>query len=688
MPRSVVLHGHFYQPPRENPWLDYVETEASAAPHHDWNRRVEQECYRAVAAARLPDASGRIARIVNTLAWISFDFGATLLEWLEDEAPRTYRAVLDADRESRRRTGFGNAIAAPYHHVILPLSTRRDKVTEVRWGIADFRRRFGRDPEGMWLPETAVDDESLDVLAAHGIAFTILGPHQVRRAPAGGWPARYRTGGGREIALFVYDGPLSHDVAFGALLQDAYQWARRLLGGDGAAPVRAGGGADAVVSMATDGETFGHHHRFGEMALARVIDLVAQRPDAAATNFAAVLAAHPPAEAAALVEPTSWSCAHGVERWRSDCGCKTAPERGWNQKWRAPLRSALEWLAGELHAVFEREGATLFADPWAARDAFGDTFGAGTAGTGGTGGPSLADLLAARAARPLGPDEAVRARELLQLERDALALFTSCAWFFDDVGGLEPLQALRYAAHAIELTGTGAEQLHLELARRLAAAASNDPAVGDAGRVYRERARPAVPPEARVAASYAAVQRYAAASAGGHLYGYDASGGGDRVRLVHRRTGRTAVFDVGVQQLDGWRFAVTVASRGQAGPPSRFELADLTEIERDAVRHALVAAIARRALTAEESTELCEGRAALGDVAARGLLTRVDALGRDRSEAARAAALDLLDLLELVGFPVPFEVQSAFERVRGSLPAAEAQGLAGLAARLGFSLAA
>jgi uncharacterized protein DUF3536/glycosyl hydrolase family 57 len=670
MPRSVVLHGHFYQPPRENPWLDYVETEATAAPHHDWNRRVEQECYRAVAAARLPDAAGRIARIVNTLAWISFDFGATLMEWLEDEAPRTYRAVLDADRESRRRTGFGNAVAAPYHHVILPLSTRRDKVTEVRWGIADFRRRFGRDPEGMWLPETAVDDESLDVLAAQGIAFTILGPHQVRRPPAGGRPVRYRTGGGHEIALFVYDGPLSHDVAFGPLLDDAYAWARRLTGtGDG----------DAVVSMATDGETFGHHHRFGEMALAKVLDLLGQRPEAVVTNFAATLAAHPPAETAELVAPSAWSCPHGVERWRSDCGCRVAPEKGWNQKWRAPLRAALKWLADELHAVYEREGGPLFADPWAARDAYAESFGPP--------GPSLADLLSTHAAHALTPDETVRARELLQLERDALALFTSCAWFFDDVGGLEPLEALRYAAHAIELTGAAAEALDRGLAGRLAAAASNDPAIGNAGRIYRERARPAVPPAARVAASYAALQRFAAAAAGGHLYGFDVSAVGDRVRLVHRRTGRTAVFDVTIDMPGGWRFAVTVTPAGTGAAPSRLELADLTEVERETIVRALVAAITHRALTAEESGAVCEGRAALGEVASRGLLERVEALARDRSVGARAAALDLLDLLELLQLPVPFEVQSAFERVRGTLPPAEAQGLADVAARLGFSLA-
>jgi alpha-amylase/alpha-mannosidase (GH57 family) len=674
--RSLVLHGHFYQPPRENPWLDWVEAEPTAAPAHDWNRRVEQECYRAVAAARLPDATGRIARIVNTLAWMSFDFGPTLLEWMEREAAATYRAVLEADRESRARTGFGNAIAAPYHHVILPLATRRDKATEVRWGITDFRRRFGREPAGMWLPETAVDDETLDVLAVAGIAYTIVAPHQVARPPAGGRPGRYRTAAGHEIALFVYDGGLSHDVAFGSLLEDAYAWAERLLATGGAAD------RERVVSLATDGETFGHHHRFGEMALARLLDILGRRPGVAVTNYAAVLAAGAPTETVSLVARTSWSCAHGVERWRGDCGCRVAPERGWNQRWRAPLRTALEWLAGELHAVFEREGGALLHDPWVAREAYAETFGEP--------GTSLADLVAAHAARPLTADETVRVRELLQLERDALALFTSCAWFFDDVGGLEPLQVLRYAAHALELSGA-VEPLERGLIERLAAAVSNDPALGDAARIYRRRARPAVAPVARVAASYAALQRFASGAAGGHVYGYDVSGSGERVRLVHRRTGRSFALDVVLESLGGWRFAVTVTAPAGAGgepaPPARFELADLTERERDAVRSALIAAIADRAFTAQEDEALCEGRAALGDVAVRGLLARVEALAHDRSGSARAAVADLLDLLELTGRGIPFDAQSAFERVRGALSAGEAQALSALAARLGFAAA-
>jgi len=666
--RSLVLHGHFYQPPRENPWLGYVEAEAGAAPHHDWNRRVEQECYRAVAAARIPDAAGRIARIVNTLEGISFDFGATLLEWMEDEAPATYRAVLDADRVSRERLGHGNAIAAPYHHVILPLSTRRDKITEVRWGIADFRRRFGREPEGMWLPETAVDDESLDVLAAAGIRFTILAPHQVKRAPAGGLPGRYRTRGGREIALCIYDGPLSHDLAFGHLLDDAFGWANRLMEG----------GATALVSMATDGETFGHHHRFGEMALARLQEILAARPDAAVTNYAAVLAAHPPVETVELVAPTSWSCAHGVERWRSDCGCRVAPEKGWNQRWRAPLRAAVDWLAEEVHRVFEREAGASLRDPWAARDAYGEARAVG--------GEAVTALVAAQAKRALAPDETVRARELLEMERAALALYTSCAWFFDDIGGLEPLQLMRYAAQAVELAGPAGTTLEAGFAERLAAAVSNDPAVGDGKRVYLGLARPKVAPAARVAASYAALLHFAPASARGRLYDYDVSGDHRRLRVVQRRTGRGLEFDVSVVPQDGWRFTATAASKA---PPTvaRLALADLTELEREAVTKALVASLARRALEPEDDAALCEGQATLNEVAARSLLARVEALAADRSPAAVATTLDLLDLLQLEGWGVPFEAQSAFARVRAGLSAADRRALATVGERLGFAAA-
>ena len=669
--RSVVMHGHFYQPPRENPWLEYVETEATATPFHDWNQRVEAECYRAVVAARIPDRTGRITRIVNVLEKMSFDFGPTLLEWMEEEAPDTYRAVLEADAVScRAARGHGNAIAAPYHHVILPLGTRRDKETEVRWGIADFRRRFGRAPEGMWLPETAVDDETLDVLAANGIAFTILAPHQVKKVPAGGLPGRYTTRAKRQIAVCIYDGDLSHGVAFGALLKDAYAWARRMLETGGATP-------PPLLSLATDGETFGHHHKFAEMALAKVLEILEQRPDVTVTNYAAFLAAHPATHPVELVEASSWSCVHGVERWRSDCGCRLAPERGWQQKWRAPLRAAVDWLAGELHRTFELEGGALLKDLWAARDAYGATRGSGVG--------AIGDLVASHAARPLAAAEAVRVRELLALEHDALAMFTSCAWFFDDIGGLEPLQAMRYAAHAIELAGPMAARLENGFAQRLADAVSNDPAVGDGRKMFLERARPKLPPTARVAGSFAALRRHVPGPAHDRLYCYDLTGGGARVQVVHSRSGRVAVFDVGVQSLGGWRFAVSVAPPGAAqGASAHLNLADLTERERAAVTAALIAAIVDRVLTPQESATLSHGRGALPEVAERGLVWRLGLLARDPADSVRAV-LDLLDLLELLGRPVPFDAQTAFSRALGAMPADQARTLAAIAERLGFA---
>jgi len=478
--RSVVIHGHFYQPPREDPWLNQIAAEPSAAPYHDWNQRIERESYRAVVAARVYAPDGRIAQIVNTLVSISFNFGATLLEWLEREAAETYAAVLEADRASRaRHAGHGNAIAMPYHHVILPLGSRRDKVTEVRWGIADFRRRFGRDPEGMWLPETAVDPETLDVLAAEGIAFTILAPHQVEHAPPDGSAGRYRTPGGRSIALFVYDGAISHDVAFGPLLKDAVAWAKRLLSAGKSGTER------RLVAVATDGETYGHHHKFGEVALAWVLRELERRRDVRVENFAAFLARHRAEQEVKLVAPTSWSCAHGVERWRADCGCRMAPERPTQQRWRTPLREALDWLAGELHARFEREGGALFQDPWAARDAYGTVVGGAAAG--------IAQFVAQRL-RP-GADRSGerRAPELLELERNALRMFTSCGWFFDDIAGIETIQILRYAARAIELAGADAARLEAGVLERLARAQSNAPAEGTGRDVYVNHVKRRVP---------------------------------------------------------------------------------------------------------------------------------------------------------------------------------------------------
>jgi len=402
--RSVVIHGHFYQPPRDDPWTGAIPVEANAAPFHDWNERIERECY---------------APVAPSLASMSFDFGPTLLDWMERHAAGTYARVVAAARS-------GGAVAMPYHHLILPLAPRHDKVTEVRWGIADFKRRFGREPEGMWLPETAVDDDTLDVLAAEGIRFTILAPHQVERVPAAGLPGWYRTSGGRRIALFTYDGAMSHDVAFGPLVRDADAWVARLTAG-----------SNELVAVATDGETYGHHHKGGDAVLARVLETLKRRSDVKVENFTSFLARRPPEEEVRLVAPSSWSCPHGVERWRAECGCRAAPERGLHQRWRAPLRAALDWLAAELRAPFERDGRPLPAE----------------------------------------------------LERHLLRMFTSCGWFFDDIAGIESVIVLRSAARAIELAGPEGPRLEAGLLERLALAPSNDPAVGSGRELYLQRVK-------------------------------------------------------------------------------------------------------------------------------------------------------------------------------------------------------
>jgi alpha-amylase/alpha-mannosidase (GH57 family) len=450
--RRIVLHGHFYQPPRENPTTGSVEREPTAAPDHDWNARVTRECYAPLTA--IPVGEGHDPPRLNAWNFLSTDTGPTLLDWLEREAPDVYAAILRGDRAGRERVGHGNAMAAPYHHVILPLSSRRDKTTEVRWGIADFERRFGRRPEGMWLPETAVDDETLDVLAQEGIVFTVLAPHQVKRAPPNGHPGIVRTGGGRRIVVFPYDGPRSHDVAFGSVTSDALAWERSLLQGE----------PRSILTIATDGETYGHHHRFADLALGKLLYDLNRRRSVRVTNFAEALAVFPATVEVELVAPTSWSCAHGIERWRGDCGCRQTA--GTQQRWRAPLRQAVDWLLGEVHARFERDGAGLPGGPWAWRDAIGAT-------------------------RPVEGDD--ESRRLAEMERAALRALTSCGWFFDDFAGLEGRQVLRYVARAIALTGPDAPGLEAGFLARLDGAQSNDRAAGTAQRFYTTRIRPEVP---------------------------------------------------------------------------------------------------------------------------------------------------------------------------------------------------
>jgi alpha-amylase/alpha-mannosidase (GH57 family) len=501
----VTVHGHFYQPPRENPWLDAVEVQDGAAPYHDWNARVTAECYAPNTAARRVGQANRILDIVNNYEKISFDVGPTLLVWLERHVPDVYAKILEADRRSAgARAGHGNAIAQVYNHMIMPLASRRDKETQVSWGLADFRHRFGREPEGMWLPETAADDESLEVLAEAGLRFTILAPHQawrIRPIGAEAWedvderidPSRaYLWRGPRttSLALFFYDGPISRAIAFGDALDRGENLVARLK--DGIDPSRAW---PQLVHCATDGESYGHHRAFGDMALAAAIQQIEAAGFATLTNYGAFLAAHPPTHEVQIRQNTSWSCAHGVERWRSDCGCRL--RAGSHQRWRASLREAVDWLRDQIDLVFEARAGAVLKDPWAARDAYVDVVLDRRP-------ERLAAWLERHQRAPLDAAALVETRRLLELQRHRMLMFTSCGWFFDELSSLEPVQILKYAAIALQyLRDLGGGHLEPDFVRRLEAAPTNAPEYHDGGDVYRTLIRPAVVDHRRVVAHYA-----------------------------------------------------------------------------------------------------------------------------------------------------------------------------------------
>jgi len=490
--RFVTIHGHFYQPPRENPWLEAVETQDTAHPYHDWNARITAECYAPNASARILDAKDRILHIVNNYASVSFNVGPTLLSWLEDHAPETYNAIIDADRVSRARfDGHGNAIAQVYNHLIMPLANARDKRTQVRWGVRDFEWRFGRKPEGMWLPETAVDLESLEVLVDEGITFTILEPGQGRAA--GGidptTPYRCTLPSGRTIDIFFYDGPISRAVAFENLLARGEHLANRLVWAFSNAREH-----PQVVNIATDGETYGHHHRYGDMALAYALHYIEANDLARIINYSAFLAEHPPERTVEIVERTAWSCSHGVERWRSDCGCSTGGDAGWNQQWRGPLRDALDWLRDEVAILFEKRGDDVLHDPWVARDHYIDVVLDRSDET-------LRRFLLAHAREGARVQSVL---ELLEMQRNAMLMYTSCGWFFNDVSGIETVQVLHYAARVIQLAEryTNAPLEH-EFLTRLAGARSNIPERGTAKEIYEREVAPTRLDLRRVAAHYA-----------------------------------------------------------------------------------------------------------------------------------------------------------------------------------------
>jgi alpha-amylase/alpha-mannosidase (GH57 family) len=503
----ACIHCHFYQPPRENPWLEAVESQDSASPHHDWNERIARECYRPNGASRILGGDGRISKIVNNYARISFNFGPTLLSWLEERAPDSYQRILDGDRESRRVfSGHGSALAQAYNHTILPLSNSRDKHTQILWGIHDFQHRFQRDPEGMWLPETAVDLETLEILSAEGIRFTILAPRQagqLRVEEDSPWiDLEYgidsrraygcRLPSGRDIGLFFYDGTVSSAVAFERLLFSGENFARRLLG-----RFDPEGDSSQLLHVATDGETYGHHHSHGDMALAYALHYIEENKLARLTNYGEYFALHPPLQEARIKENSSWSCMHGVSRWESNCGCNSGGSPQWNQEWRRPLRDALDWLRDELTPVYELEAKKLLLDPWSARDEYIALVLDRSAA-------SVEGFLATHRARDLSADEKVRALRLLEMQRHLMLMYTSCGWFFDEPTGPETVQVLQYAARAVQLgQQLFAEDREEQFLKRLETVCSNISEFGDGRDIYERFVRPAMLDLPGVAAHYA-----------------------------------------------------------------------------------------------------------------------------------------------------------------------------------------
>ncbi len=493
--RFVCIHGHFYQPPRENPWLEAVETQDSAAPYHDWNERICAECYATNGAARIVNIKNKITRIVNNYARISFNFGPTLLSWLQQNAHRTYRMILDGEKRSRKNfKGHSSAMAQGYNHIIMPLASLRDRMTQIRWGIADYQFHYGIPPEGMWLAETAADTDTLELLAAHGIKFTVLAPHQSKRIRSlkngdTDWtntphasvdttrPYLIRFENGLSMAVFFYDGPRSRAIAFEGLLNSGENFAARLNGGFKDSP------DPQLAHVATDGESYGHHHKHGEMALAYTLRLLEEDKNVRLINYGGFLAQFPPEYECEIVDNTSWSCAHGIERWRSNCGCNGG-KPGWNQEWRAPLRKGLDELRDALVPLTEREGNKLFKDVWAARDAYISVVLDRSEET-------VEEFLREHRHHRLTIDERVRALELMEMQRHTQLMYTSCAWFFDDISGIETVQIIAYAARVLQLAACvfGADAAGLESAflQRVTEAKSNDPNAGDGAQIYRNK---------------------------------------------------------------------------------------------------------------------------------------------------------------------------------------------------------
>jgi len=503
--KHICIHGHFYQPPRENAWLEVIEIQDSAHPYHDWNERISAECYSPNTASRILDkVGGAIKNITNNYARISFNFGPTLLSWMEAYDAETYAAILQADKESLEHFhGHGSALAQVFNHMILPLANRRDRETQVIWGIRDFEHRFQRKPEGMWLAETAVDTESLEILAEQGILFTILAPRQAKATRKVGesvWMEvndqtvdtrkayRINLPSGKQITVFFYDGNISQGVAFNGLLFDGKRFAERLMDGfDKSDP------GPQLVNIATDGETYGHHHKSGDMALAFCLDYIEKDKDIVLTNYGSFLEKFPPEHEAQIVENSSWSCVHGIERWRSNCGCNSG-KVGFTQSWRGPLRESLDWLRDTLTEIFDKEGSKYFQDPWGARNEYIHVIVHRNDET-------IDQFMATNGLPGIDVNKALR---LMELQRHTMLMYTSCGWFFDEISGIETVQIMQYACRAIQLSKQLTDRvLEGEFLKRLENAPSNLPAYKTGAGVYKKLVLPSKTNLSRVGMHYA-----------------------------------------------------------------------------------------------------------------------------------------------------------------------------------------
>jgi alpha-amylase/alpha-mannosidase (GH57 family) len=676
MEKYICVHGHFYQPPRENPWLEAIELQDSAYPYHDWNERITAECYAQNAASRRLDGDSQIVEIVNNYSKISFNMGPTLLSWMEASAPDTYQAILAADRQSQERfSGHGSALAQVYNHMILPLANRPDKYTQVLWGIRDFEHRFGRRPEGMWLPETAVDTETLEVLAELGIRFTILAPHQaaqVRRIGGRNWqdvsngsidPTRaylLRLPSRQTINLFFYDGPISRAVAFERLLDRGEDYANRLLGAFSEER-----DWPQLLHLATDGESYGHHHRHGDMALSYALHYIESNSLGQLTNYAEYLERHPPTHEVTIAENTSWSCAHGVERWRSNCGCNSGGRPGWNQEWRAPLRAALDWLRDTLAPSYEERAKTLLNDPWSARNDYIEMVLDRS--------PAVLDkFLSKHATHHLSPGERITASKLLEMQRHAMLMYTSCGWFFDELSGIETVQVIQYAGRAVqlaqELFGDSFEPQFLEL---LGQAKSNIRAYRDGRWIYENFVRPAEVDLIKVAAHYAVSSLFEKYAQQFSIYSYTVESTDyqtfeagrsklavGQARVTHQFIGETSTVDFGVLHLGDHNLSADV--REHLGPEAyqamvqelseAFAHAEFPEVIRVMDQHFGESSYSLRSLFKDEQ------RKVLGQVL-ESTLSGIEAVYRQQYESNYSLMRFLIDL----GNPIPKALHAAAE---------------------------